>query len=188
MTPLTPVSIDTTSTLPRHFSTLLDTTSTPLTPLTLRHFRAQRGLTPARRRSGRGRHAARGSGRAHAVLLECGESAQAPRVPQRQQGHDVLVQGCFTSLACARPRSTAGLAPPLRQGQGVQRAAGHSTTTAVHRHPRGPLGTSVAQDQAMSRSPHRAARWRASATAEHTNHVCTAWLGACCVHACASAR
>jgi hypothetical protein len=35
------VSIDTTSTLPRHFSTLLDTTSTPPTPLTLRHFRAQ---------------------------------------------------------------------------------------------------------------------------------------------------
>jgi len=75
-----------------------------------------------------------------------------------------------------------------RQGQGVQRAARHSTTTAVHRHPRGALGTSVAQDQAMSRPPHRAARWRASATAEHTNHVCTAWLGACCVHACASAR
>jgi len=44
------VSIDTTSTLPRHyldtsrhFSTLLYTASTPPTPLTLRHFRAQPG-------------------------------------------------------------------------------------------------------------------------------------------------
>ena len=126
----------------------------------------------------------------------CRSALPAPRWSKDVRTHASDVKhprrrrrGCFTSLACVRTSLLhRGAGSAERQGQGVQRAARHSTTTAVHRHPRGPLGTSVAQDQAMSRPPHRAARWRASATAEHTNHVCTAWLGACCVHACASAR
>ena len=92
------------------------------------------------------------------------------------------------SHACAHPCSTAGLAVLSDRDKVCNGRRATALPPPCTRHPRGPLGTSLAQDQAMSRPPHRAARWRASATAEHTNHVCTAWLGARCVHACASAR
>ena len=50
-------------------------------------------------------------------------------------------RGCFTSLACVRTSLLhRGAGSAERQGQGVQRAARHSTTTAVHKAPSGAVG------------------------------------------------